>query len=93
MNQVAKNASDLSERTALRELFSIRHDHGFPTINGYRLARAPDDKRRLHWNEINAAWGEVRFLTLSRFSTPVYEMFTPRLISRNPIYPLFEGVS
>lgn len=57
--QVAENAAHLSERSALSELFSIRHVDGFPSINGFRLGRAPDDKRRLHWNEINAAWGEV----------------------------------
>lgn len=60
-NQVAENAARLSERAALSDLFSIRHMDGFPSINGYRLGRAPDDKRRLHWNEINAAWGEVRW--------------------------------
>ncbi|CAM9885045.1 unnamed protein product, partial [Hapterophycus canaliculatus] len=57
--EVAENATHLSERSALSDLFSIRHVDGFPSINGYRLGRAPDDKRRLHWNEINAAWGEV----------------------------------
>lgn len=56
---MAENAAHLSERSALSELFSIRHVDGFPSINGFRLGRAPDDKRRLHWNEINAAWGEV----------------------------------
>lgn len=59
-DQVAEDAARLSERSALSDLFSIRHMDGFPSINGYRLGRAPDDKRRLHWNEINAAWGEVR---------------------------------
>ncbi|CAN0325868.1 unnamed protein product [Ectocarpus fasciculatus] len=57
--EVAENAAHLSERSALSELFSIRHVDGFPSINGFRLGRTPDDKRRLHWNEINAAWGEV----------------------------------
>lgn len=67
--QVAENATQLSERSALSDLFKIRHVDGFPSINGYRLGRAPDDKRRLHWNEINAAWGEVSFdrLTGRRF--------------------------
>lgn len=56
---MAEAASDLSGRSALGDLFLIRHIEGFPSINGYRLGRAPDDKRQLHWNEINAAWGEV----------------------------------
>eukprot|EP00903_Cladosiphon_okamuranus_P013201 g12313.t1 len=60
--EVAENAARLSERSALSDLFSIRHIDGFPSINGYRLGRAPDDKRRLHWNEINAAWGEAALL-------------------------------
>ncbi|CAM9738024.1 unnamed protein product [Ectocarpus sp. 6 AP-2014] len=60
--EVAENAAHLSERSALSELFSIRHVDGFPSINGFRLGRAPDDKRRLHWNEINAAWGEAVLL-------------------------------
>eukprot|EP00752_Nemacystus_decipiens_P008346 g7460.t1 len=60
--EVAENAARLSERSALSDLFSIQHMDGFPSINGYRLGRAPDDKRRLHWNEINAAWGEAVLL-------------------------------
>ncbi|CAM9096533.1 unnamed protein product [Scytosiphon promiscuus] len=60
--EVAESATQLSERSALSDLFSIRHVDGFPSINGYRLGRAPDDKRRLHWNEINAAWGEAVLL-------------------------------
>lgn len=57
--QVAGKAAELADRSALSDLFSIRHMDGFPSINGYRLGRAPDDKRQLQWNEINAAWGEV----------------------------------
>lgn len=58
-SQVAEKAAHLSERSALSDLFSIRHVDGFPSINGYRLGKSPDDKRHLQWNEINAAWGEV----------------------------------
>ncbi|CAM9424540.1 unnamed protein product [Laminaria digitata] len=57
--EVAEKAAHLSERSALSDLFSIRHMDGFPSINGYRLGKYPDDKRHLQWNEINAAWGEL----------------------------------
>lgn len=63
---MAQAAQDLTERPALSDLFAFRHVDGFPSINGYRLGRVPDERKQLHWNEINAALGQVRPLPLDR---------------------------
>ncbi|CAM9414463.1 unnamed protein product [Choristocarpus tenellus] len=58
----AEEMADLSGQAVLRDTFVINNLNGFPVINGYRLVRVQDERKRLNWNEINAAWGQAVLL-------------------------------
>lgn len=52
----------LHKTNVYNDVFKIKFDGCFGTINGLRLGRLKDKDKKVDWTEINAAWGQTLLL-------------------------------